>query len=165
MRIMPAVALTDWLQVATAIGSLLSGLGLVGVLGSFLVLIKQTRAAQNTSVTTAYQGIITAGTTVNSLLLQYPEVLEEMRTAEPLLDGEDFALEQENPRLVLIAAQTLDYFELILVTMAALPPSLRDEWRDYIRSQLRRQRYLQRVVVGTDWYTDELRALAIESSG
>jgi hypothetical protein len=157
---MSGIALTNWLPTIAAIGSLLSGLGLIGVLGSFVVLIRQTRATEQYSVATAYQGIISAGTTVNALLLQYPEVLDELRTGEPLLNGEELALEQENPRLVIIAAQTLDYFELILVTMTALPPTLREEWRDYIRNQLRRQRYLQRVVAGTDWYTEELRALA-----
>src|SRR6185312_377814 len=120
---MSGIALTDWLQTIAAIGSLLSGLGLIGVLGSFVVLIRQTRATEQYSVATAYQGIISAGTTVNALLLQYPEVLEDLRTGEPLLNGEELALEQENPRLVLIAAQTLDYFELILVTMTALPPA------------------------------------------
>lgn len=157
---MSGVALTDWVQTVAAIGSLLSGLGLIGVLGSFLVLIRQTRATEQYSVATAYQGIFSAGTTVNSLYMQYPEIAAQMRAARPLAAGEEWEPASDDPHLVLMAAQTLDYFELILVTMTALPQSLRDEWRDYIRGQLRRQIYLQRVVAGTDWYTVELRALA-----
>jgi hypothetical protein len=157
---MPAVWLTDWLQVVSAIGSLLSGLGLIGVLGSFIFLIKQTRAVQNTSVATAYQGIVSAGTTVNNLYLQYPDLMPLLRNVDPLAEGAEWEPGHDDPRLVMIAAQTLDYFELILVTMAAFPRRLQDEWRDYIVGQFRRQRYLYRVVVRTDWYTEELRELA-----
>lgn len=163
MNASPAFWLTDWLQVATAIGSLLSGLGLIGVVGSFLVLIKQTRAVQATSVTTAYQGIIQAGTAVNGLYLQYPEAHAQMRAAPAYEPGESYEPGREDPRLVMMAAQTLDYFEMILVTMNAFPRGLQEEWRDYIRGQLRRQPYLQRVVHGTDWYTEELRILASAS--
>jgi hypothetical protein len=58
-----------------------------------------------------------------------------------------------------VAVQTLDYYELVLVTMAAFPGSLQTEWQDYLRGQLMRAPYLRRAVLDSGWYTEELHAL------
>lgn|GEM_PF-2261030 len=163
---MPYV-LTDWLQVIASLGALLSGLGLIGVMGSFIVLLRQTRAIETATMAATYQGLITTGSAVNALMFEYPELIDVLHQEPPggASNEESFPLDQTDKRAVLLATQMLDYFELILMTMATLPPHLQQEWRDFIRGQLRRMPYLRRLAIGTDWYTDELRQLAREDLG
>ncbi|HLZ70273.1 MAG TPA: hypothetical protein VKV26_10245 [Dehalococcoidia bacterium] len=152
--------LTDWLQVLASVGSLLSGLGLVGTMCSLLIFARQARASEQASIATAYQAIVTAGSNNNMLYLDHPELLEALNDPK-YAEGEwDFArLRGEDPRLILVCAQVLDYYELVLVTMGAFPRHLRQEWQDYIRSMLQRQSVVRQVLLTTDWYTEELRSL------
>ncbi len=153
-------ALTDWLQVIASVGSLLSGLGLIGTMGSLLIFARQARASEQATIATAYQAIVAAGSNTNMLYLEHPELLNALNDPK-YAEGEwGFdALRREDPRLVLVAAQVLDYYELVLVTMGAFPRHLREEWRDYIRTMLQRQPFIRSVLLTTDWYTEELRAL------
>src|SRR5690242_17092111 len=100
------------------------------------------------------------------LYLEHPDLLAALN--DPIYDEEsewDFErLRAEDSRLVIYTAQVLDYYELVLVTMGAFPRHLRNEWQDYIRSQLQRQPFVRRVLLVTDWYTEELRALAAPPS-
>ncbi len=153
--------LTNWLQVMASIGSLLSGLGLLGTMGALLLFLRQARASEQASIATAYQAIVSAGSNTNMLFLEHPELLAGLN--DPKYAEGDWEFEQlrgEDTRLILVSAQVLDYYELVLVTMGAFPRHLREEWQDYIRNQLRRQSFVRRVLLATDWYTDELRALA-----
>jgi hypothetical protein len=156
-----AIVLTDWLQVATAIGALLSGLGLLGTMATVLILARQTRAVQQASVTTAYQSIISTGSAFNAVLIEHPEIYFALK--DPALTVEHWDFDEQmrlRPQVAVLATQQLDYFELVLVTMRAFPPSLQAEWQDYIRGLLARTPYIQRALLDTDWYTAELRALA-----
>lgn len=158
--------LTDWLQVVTAVGALLSGLGLLGTTATVLVLVRQTRAVQQAGVATAYQGIVGLSSAFNQLLFEHPEVYQEL--TDPALSVEfwDFAEQmQARPRVAIVIIQQLDYFELVLATMTAFPRPLQAEWEDYIRGILGRSPYMQRALLDTDWYTAELRALAKALTG
>ena len=158
-----AFVLTDWLQVISSVGALLSGLGLLGTMATVLILLRQTRAVQQASVTAAYQSIIGMGSTFNALLLEHPEVYQALRDPALTVDRWDFDEQmRERPQVAVVTVQQLDYFELVLVTMAAFPRPLQAEWQDYIRGLLARTPYLQRALLDTDWYTAELRALAAE---
>ncbi|HZQ38749.1 MAG TPA: hypothetical protein VFD32_22685 [Dehalococcoidia bacterium] len=158
--------LTDWLQVIASLGSLLSGLGLLGTMGSLLIFARQARASEQATIATAYQAIVSAGSNNNMLYLEHPELLAGLNDPK-YAEGEwDFEqLRQEDTRLILVSAQVLDYYELVLVTMGAFPRHLRAEWQDYIRNQLQRQPFVRRVLLSTDWYTEELRALGAAESG
>lgn len=159
------VALVDWLQVAAAVGSLLSGLGLLGTAATVLILIRQTRAVQQANVASAYQSIIGISTSMNALLLEHPEILQTLKDAALTLERFDFEEEmRQRPQAAMVTVQQLDFFELVLVTMAAFPPSLQAEWQDYIRGMLARNPYMRRACLDTDWYTEELRALAMEAA-
>lgn len=156
-----AFVLTDWLQVVASLGSLVSGLGLLGTMATVLILARQTRAVQQASVTTAYQSIVGMSNSFNALLLEHPEVYYALR--DPALTVERWDFDEQmrlRPQVAVVTVQQLDYFELVLVTMAAFPRSLQAEWQDYIRGLLERTPYLQRALLDTDWYTAELRALA-----
>ena len=51
------------------------------------------------------------------------------------------------PRVAVFAIKQLDYFELVVATMGAFPPSLQAEWRDCVRSLLERSHYVRRVLL------------------
>lgn len=158
-----AYALTDWLQVISAVGALLSGLGLLGTMATVIILVRQTRAVQQSSITSAYQSIISMGNAFNNLLFEHPEVYDAL--IDPALSVErwDFREQmRERPQVAIVAVQQLDYFELVLVTMGAFPRDLQEEWKDYIRGLLSRTPYIRRALMDNDWYTAELRALAEE---
>lgn len=158
-----AFVLTDWLQVVASVGALLSGLGLLGTMATVLVLVRQTRAVQQAGVATAYQSIVGMSNALNALLLDHPEVYQALVDPALSIDRWDFDEQMRlRPQVAMVAAQTLDYFELALVTMVAFPRPLQTEWQDYIRGLLARTPYLQRALLDTDWYTAELRALAAE---
>lgn len=160
----PGFVLTDWLQVMTAVGSLLSGLALIGSMASIFLLLKQTRAVERTGVATAYQTIVAMNSEINQLFLRHPNLLEALLNPGPE-DGWNLENERRNNLEVTMAAvQVLDFFEAALAVIPAFPAPLRTEWAEYIQSQLRRQRYLTRVVLATDWYTRELRQLATEAA-
>jgi hypothetical protein len=156
-----AFVLTDWLQATTAVGGLLSGLGLLAATATVIVLVRQTRAMQQAGVIAAYQSIISTGTSFSSVLIEHPEVYFALR--DPALTVERWDFDEQmrlRPQVAMVTTQQLDYFELVLVTMRALPRSLQAEWEDYIRGILSRNPYMQRALLDTDWYTAELRALA-----
>jgi hypothetical protein len=156
-----AVVLTDWLAVVTALGVLLSGLGLLGTMATVVILARQTRAVQQATVSAAYQSIIAQGSAHNRLFFEHPEVYQALRDPDLTVERWDFDEQmQEHPQVTMVIIQQLDYFELVLVTMVAFPRSLQDEWRDYIRGILGRSPYMRRCLLDTDWYTAELRALA-----
>ena len=156
-----AFVLTDWLQVLASLGALLSGLGLIGTMATVLILVRQTRAVQQASVTAAYQSISGMGSTFNALLLEHPEVYQALRDPELTVDRWDFDEQMRlRPQVALVTVQQLDYFELVLVTMGAFPRPLQVEWQDYISGILARSPYVRRALLDTDWYTAELRALA-----
>jgi hypothetical protein len=160
-----AYVLTDWLQVTASVGSLLSGLGLIGAMATVLVLARQTRALQQASVTAAYQSIISAGNAMSSQLLEHPDVYFAL--TDPALNIEHWDFDEQmrvRPQVAIVATQQLDYFELVLVTMAAFPRPLQLEWEDYIRGLLARTPYTRRALLDTDWYTEQLRALAQSDS-
>ena len=153
--------LTEWLQVIASVGSLLSGLGLVGAMATVLVLARQTRAVQQASVTAAYQGIIGMSSAFNTVLLEHPEIYHGLRDPSLAIDKWDFDEQmRQRPQIAMFTVQELDYFELVLVSMNSFPQSLQEEWRDYIRGLLGRNPYMRRALLDTDWYTSELRALA-----
>lgn len=152
--------LTDWLQVISALGALLSGLGLFGVMGSVFLLLRQTRIMEAANRAATYQSLIATGSSVNMIMFEHPELLDALHDEPDLENSFPPPTEQER-RTLLLATQMLDYFELVLVTVDMFPPPLQEEWRDYIRTQLRRLPYLRAVVLMTDWYTAELRALAV----
>jgi hypothetical protein len=157
--------LSDWLQVMASVGALLSGLGLVGTMCSLLIFARQARASEQSSIATAYQSIVSAGSNINMLYLDHPELLASLN--DPIYDGGEWDFERlrtQDTRLVVYSAQVLDYYELVLVTMGAFPRDLREEWQDYIRNQLQRQPFVRRVLLATDWYTEELRSLATPTS-
>lgn len=157
--------LTDWLQAVSAVGALLSGFGLLGTMATVLILVRQTRAVQQASVTAAYQSIVAQSSAFNRLLFEHPEVYQAMR--DPTIDVERWDFDEqmrERPQVAMVIVQQLDYFELVLVTMEAFPRSLQEEWRDYIRGILGRSPYLRRALLDTDWYTQELRAIAAAAS-
>lgn len=158
--------LTDWLQVMASIGSLLSGLGLVGTMCSLLIFAREARASEQATIATAYQAIVSAGSSTNMLYLEHRELLTALN--DPKYAEGDWVFEQlrrEDPRLILVSAQVLDYYELVLVTMGAFPRHLRAEWQDYIRNMLERQPFVRSVLLNTDWYTEELRALGRAEPG
>jgi hypothetical protein len=156
-----AVVLTDWLQVMASVGALLSGIGLVGTMATVLILVRQTRAVQQASVAGAYQSILGMSSAINVELRDHPEVYQALVDPALAVDHWDFDEQMRlRPRVAMLAAQQLEYFELVLVTMVAFPHPLQAEWQDYIRGSLARSPYVQRALLDTDWYTDELRALA-----
>lgn len=153
--------LTDWLQVSTAVGALLSGFGLLGTMATVLILVRQTRAVQQASVTTAYQSIISTSSAFNAVLIEHPEVYFALTDSALTVEHWDFDEQMRlRPQVAMVATQQLDYFELALVTMRAFPRPLQEEWQDYIRGMLERTPYMQRALLDTDWYAAELRALA-----
>jgi hypothetical protein len=156
-----AFALTDWLQVVGSLGSLLSGLGLVGTMATVMILARQTRAVQQANVTTAYQGIIGMENAFTSALLERPEIFNMLRDPALVVDRWDFDEQMRlRPQVAIFTVQQLDCLELVLVSIAAFPHALQAEWRDYIRLRLQRNPYMRRALLDTDWYTAELRALA-----
>ena len=157
-------SLTDWLHVTTAVGSLLRGLGLLGTLATVLILARQTRAMQHAGVATAYQGIVAAGNAISSQLLEHPEILHTLRDPALSVEQWDFAEELRlRPQVAVFVTQQLDYFELVVATMGVFPRALQTEWRDYIRGRLDRSPYVRRALLDTDWYTADLRAIALTS--
>jgi hypothetical protein len=143
------------------VGSLLSGLGLVGTAATVPILARRTRAVQQAGVTTAYQGIFGMASTFNAPLIEHPEILDALH--DPALLAEQWNFEertQRRPQVAMLTVKQLGYFELVLVRMGSLPRSLQEEWRDYIRGLPERAPYMWRALLETDWYTAELRALA-----
>ena len=156
-----AYLMTDWLQVVGSLGSLLSGLGLLGTAATVFILARQTRAVQQTNITTAYQGIISMSNSFNAVLLEHPEIFRELRDPALAIERWDFEEQMRlRPQIAMFTVQQLDYFELVLVSIEAFPRPLQAEWRDYIGGMLGRNPYMQRALLDTDWYTAELRALA-----
>ncbi|HTE85940.1 MAG TPA: hypothetical protein VK821_14520 [Dehalococcoidia bacterium] len=159
-----AFVLTDWLQVATGVGALLSGFGLIGTMATVLILVRQTRAVQQASVTAAYQSIISTSSTFNAVLVEHPEIYFGL--TDPELKDEHWDFNEQmrlRPQVAIIATQQLDYLELVLITMRAFPRRLQAEWQDYIRGILERTPYMRRALLDDDWYTAELRALVSAS--
>lgn len=155
-----AFVLTDWLQVVASFGSLLSGLGLLGTTATVLILARQTRAVQQASMSTAYQGIVSMANSFNQVLFEHPETYYALRDPALPVDRWDFDEQLHlRPQVAVLTVQRLDYFELVLATMGAFPRSLQAEWRDYIRGLLERNPYVRRALLDNDWYTAELRAL------
>jgi HrpA-like RNA helicase len=159
------VVLTNWLQILTAGGALLSGFGLMGTMATVLILVRQTRAVQQASVTAAYQSIISTSSTFSAVLVEHPEIYFAMKDASQSVSHWDFDEQMRvRPQVAIVTTQQLDYFELVLVTMRAFPRPLQAEWQEYIRGILARSPYMQRALLDTDWYTAELRAL-VEPGG
>jgi hypothetical protein len=155
-----AFALTDWLQVVTAAGALPSGLGLLGTVATVLILVRQTRAMQQASVTAAYQSIISTSSALDAVMVEHPDIYFAMTDSTLTVEHWDFDAQMRlRPQVAIVATQQLDYFELVLVTMRAFPRSLQEEWQDYIRGMLTRTPYMRHALLDTDWYTAELRAL------
>jgi hypothetical protein len=86
-----AFVLTDWVQVATAGGALLSGFGLLGTMATVLILVRQTRAVQQASVTSAYQSIISTSSTFNAVLIEHPELYFALTDSALTVEHWDFA--------------------------------------------------------------------------
>src|ERR1700704_838426 len=106
-----AFVLTDWLQVVTSVGALLSGLGLLGTTATVLILVRQTRAVQKANVTTAYQSIIGMSNTFNALLFEHPEVYHALVDPELTVERWDFGEQMRlRPQVALVTVQQLDYF-------------------------------------------------------
>ena len=89
------------------------------------ILARQTRATQHASVATAYQSIVAAGNAISAQFLEHPENLQTLRDPELKLEHWDFEEQMAlRPRVAVFAIQQLDYFELVVATMGAFPPSL-----------------------------------------
>jgi hypothetical protein len=154
-----ALVLTDWVQVATASGALLSGFALIATLATVLILLRQTHAVQQASVTAAYQSIISTSSTFNAVLIDHPEIYFDLTDPGLRVDRWDFNEQMRvRPKVAIMATQQLDYFELVLITIKAFPRPLQEEWRDYIRGLLERTPYLRSALLDNDWYTADLRA-------
>jgi hypothetical protein len=165
MMPVPAVVLTDTVAVIAAVGSLLSGIGMVGTVGALYFLLRQARAAEAAGATAAYQSIVAMGNTINDTLFAYPDLIGAMYDHDASAEdgGSGFNLSAErsaNPQLLVTALRVLDYFELILVTLPALPRGVQKEWEQYIGDQLQHSRYLRRIVLETGWYIQALQEAA-----
>lgn len=150
-------SMLDWLS---AIGSILSGLGLFVAAVGLWYSARQAKAGQNSVTAAVFQNIMTLGSTINDTFIEQPELAARLFADEAThlsVRIEDEA--SADPQLFFAALKWLDYFETILILWPSIPVDRQDHWRTYITSVLARSLYLRRVVCETGWYHSDLRTL------
>ena len=153
-----------WLEVISALGSLLSGLGLIFAAVGMIYLVRQTRSGERATTATVYQSIAALGNSINDMFINEPELFTQISAGSQFPADKTVVEEQRaNPKRFFAASQWLDYFEMVLVLWSAIPRHLHEPWRNYIRSHLADSPYLQHLVLNTSWYGDDLMQLCREA--
>lgn len=153
-----------WLEVITAVGSFLSGIGMVLGVVALVYLIRQTRANERATTATVYQSIVVLGNSINDMFVNDPELYCEIFGTSANFTAATVEEEQgANPRRFFAALKWLDYFETIFVLWPAIPENLYEPWRSYIRDHLYNSTYIRRIVLESTWYGDDLVALCREA--
>ncbi|MCX7020592.1 MAG: hypothetical protein WCK89_12690 [bacterium] len=146
-----------WLQVVSAAGSLLSGIGIIFTAVSLLYIVRQTKASERATTAVVYGNIVALGNSINEMFISEPKLYEQI--FGPSADFTGITVKEEQtgyPKRFYAALRWLDYFETVFVLWPAIPIEIRDAWRAYIKSHLSESRYLRRIVLETDWYGKEL---------
>jgi len=153
-----------WWQVLGSLGSFLSGIGLIAAAVSLLYLARQTKANERAALASVYQSIVALGDSINMMFINHPDLFKILFDETSEAGAIDVRKDESmNPRRFYAASKWLDYFELVLVLWPSIPVELRSPWRAYIKDHLAKSGYLRALVLGTNWYGDDLRQLASEA--
>ena len=110
-----------------------------------------------------YQSIVSMGDSINDMLIDKPELFEQIFGANSLPANITIdELQTKHIQQFYAAQKWLDYFEIILVTWPSIPEHLHKPWREYIKSYLGESPFLQFIVLNTQWYGSNLKQLCYE---
>jgi hypothetical protein len=148
-----------------AIGSFLSGIGLFAAAAGLFYSVQQTRAAEKATSAAVYQSIVAMADSINDMFIERPELHPQLFGDAAISSTPNVVNEQAaNPRRFFAALKWLDYFDVVLIHWKWVPEDLYEPWREYIKETLASSSYLQRIILETKWYSDDLRQMARHSN-
>jgi hypothetical protein len=148
-----------------AIGSFLSGLGLLAAAGSLWYLARSTRANEKATTAAVYQTIVALGYGVNEMMIAQPGLYEgifptdgEHQPAQtrPIRDDQDVRIE-------FAVRKWLDHFDMVMVLMESIPEGQRRYWEVWVRELLEKSPPMRGAVLREQWWPDHLKRAAIDA--
>ena len=149
----------NWIELASAIGSLLSVTGLFAAAAGLFYLARQARTNERATIAAVYQSIVAFGNELNDMFVERPELYEKIFGVTSTLSDTTF----DDPQRFFAAQKWLDYFETILVSWSSIPENLHRPWLEYIKSYLADSPLLQSIVLESQWYGDDLKSICVEA--